>query len=421
MDRKQTTTKTFLGLFCSVVLLFVGCDEFRIDMFDKTEVKLEISSIDTPVVRANTQFGFNLFDEIRKTEQDTNIFISPFSVSLALAMTLNGAAGETEQAMTDTLQLQGLDTEAINIGYAALRHTLLTADPKVTLAIANSLWARQGVPFNQSFLQRNAQFFGAEISTLDFTDPRTVETINQWVDTNTNGKITKIFDEINPAAVLFLINAIYFKGTWQEEFDPSETREGPFHPAKGNVKQVPMMRQERRYPYYRGERFQAIRLAYGDGQMSMYIFLPDRESDLNSFLEKLNAESWENWISQFHRQDVSLVMPKFKLEYQKGLVAPLASLGMGIAFDSGRADFGRMAPLENLGENLYIGEVRHKTFVEVNEEGTEAAAVTLIGVGITSVTPPPIPFTADRPFFFAIRDDQTETVLFMGVVVDPVP
>jgi len=421
MDRKQTTTKTFLALFCSVVLLFAGCDEFRIDMFDKTEVKLEIGSIDTPVITANTQFGFNLFDEIRKTEQDKNIFISPFSVSLALAMTLNGAAGETEQAITDTLQLQGLDSEVINIGYAALRHTLLTSDPKVTLAVANSLWGRQGVPFNQNFLQRNAQFFGAEISTLDFTDPRTVETINQWVDTNTNGKITKIFDEINPAAVLFLINAIYFKGTWQREFDPSETREGPFHLATGDVKQVPMMRQERQYPYYRGENFQAISLAYGDGRMSMYIFLPDRESDLNSLLENLNAESWENWMSQFHGQDVSLVMPKFKLEYERNLNDTLKALGMGIAFDSGRADFSRMAPLEILGKNLYIGEVLHKTFVEINEEGTEAAAVTSVGVRATSVPPPPIPFTADRPFFFAIRDDQTETVLFMGVVVDPAP
>ena len=421
MDRKQTTTKTFLALFCSVVLLFAGCDEFRIDMFDKTEVKLEIGSIDTPVITANTQFGFNLFDEIHKTEQDKNIFISPFSVSLALAMTLNGAAGETKQAITDTLQLQGLDSEVINIGYAALRHTLLTSDSKVTLAIANSLWGRQGVPFNQNFLQRNAQFFGAEISTLDFTDPGTVETINQWVNTNTNGKITKILDEIEPAAVLFLINAIYFKGTWQREFDPSETREGPFHLATGDVKQVPMMRQERQYPYYRGENFQAISLAYGDGRMSMYIFLPDRESDLNSLLDNLNAESWENWMSQFHGQDVSLVIPKFKLEYERNLNDTLKALGMGIAFDSGRADFSRMAPLEILGKNLYIGAVLHKTFVEINEEGTEAAAVTSIGVRATSVPPPPIPFTADRPFFFAIRDDQTETVLFMGVVVDPAP
>ena len=418
MARKQTTTKIFLGFFCSVVLLFAGCDEFRIDMFDKTEVKPEIGSIDTGVITANTQFGFNLFDEIRKTEQDKNIFISPFSISVALAMTLNGAAGDTEQAMTDTLQLQGLDAEVINIGYAALRYALLTADPKVTLAIANSLWARQGVPFNQSFLQRNAQFFGAEISTLDFTDPRTVETINQWVDINTNGKITKILDEIDPAAVLFLINAIYFKGTWQEEFDPSETREGPFHLANGDVKQVPMMRQEREYPYYRGENFQAIRLAYGDGQTGMYIFLPDRESDLNNFLENLNAESWENWMSQFHEQDVSLVMPKFKLEYEKELNDTLKALGMGIAFDSGRADFSRMAILS---ENLYIGEVLHKTFVEVNEEGTEAAAVTSVGVRVTSVPPPPIPLTIDRPFFFAIRDNKTETVLFMGRVVDPAP
>ena len=421
MDRKQTTTKTLLGLFCSVGLLFAGCDEFRIDMFDKTEVKLEIGSIDTGVVTANTQFGFNLFDEIRKTEQDTNIFISPFSVSLALAMTRNGAAGETEQAMTNTLQLQGLDTEAINIGYAGLRQTLLIADPKVTLAIANSLWARQGVLFNQSFLQRNAQLFGAEISTLDFTDLRTVETINQWVDTNTNGKITKILDEIDPAAVLFLINALYFKGTWQEEFDPSETREGPFHLATGDVKQVPMMRQERQYPYYRGENFQGISLAYGDGRMRMYIFLPDRESDLNSLLENLNAESWENWMSQFHGQDVSLVMPKFKLEYERNLNDTLKALGMDIAFAPDLADFSRMAPLESLGKNLYIGEVLHKTFVEVNEEGTEAAAVTSVGVRATSVPPPPIPFIVDRPFFFAIRDNQTKTVLFMGAVIDPAP
>ncbi len=422
MNKKQMTTKTFLGFLCSVLLLLAGCDEMRLDMFDNTEAKPEIGSIDTNVVTANTQFGFNLFDEIRKTEQDKNIFISPFSISVALAMTLNGAAGETEQAMTNTLQLQGLDSEAINVGYAGLRQTLLTADPKVTLAIANSLWARQGIPFKPDFLQRNVQFFGAEISTLDFNDPSASKTINQWVDTNTNGKIQKIIDDtIDRNAVLFLINAIYFKGTWQREFDPSKTRNDSFYLANGDVKQVPMMRQQRRYPYYPGENFQAISLAYGDGQMHMYIFLPDRESDLNTFLENLNTERWENWVSQFREQDVSLVLPKFKLEYEKTLNTPLASLGMGPAFASNLADFSRMAPLEILGENLYIGEVLHKTFVEVNEEGTEAAAVTSVGVVATSVPPPPIPFTIDRPFFFAIRDNQTKTVLFMGVVVDPAP
>ena len=386
-------------------------------MFDNKEVEPEIGSFDDSVVTANTQFGFKLFDEIRKTEQDKNIFISPLSVSLALAMTLNGAAGETEQAMTNTLQLQGLDSEAINVGYAGLRQTLLTSDPKVTLTIANSLWARQGMSFKQDFLQRNIRFFGAEISTLDFNDPSASKTINQWVDTNTNGKIQKIVgDRINPNAVLFLINAIYFKGTWQREFDPSRTQEDPFHLANGDVKQVPMMRQQHRYPYYRGENFQAISLAYGDGEMSMYIFLPDRESNLNNFLRDLNAERWEHWMSQFHGQDVSLVMPKFKLEYGRTLNDALKVLGMDIAFQGDLANFSRMASAP-----LYIENVLHKTFVEVNEEGTEAAAATSIGISITSVPPPPIPFTIDRPFFLAIRDNQTKTVLFMGVVVDPAP
>ena len=230
MDRKQTTIKTFLGLLCSVLLLLAGCDEMRLDMLEKKEVEPEVGSTDNSIVTANTQFGFNVFDEIRKTEQDKNIFISPFSISVALAMTLNGAAGETEQAMTNTLQLQGLGAEAINVGYAGLRQTLLTADPKVTLAIANSLWARQGVPFNQDFLQRNTQFFGAEISTLDFDDPNASKTINKWVDTNTMGKIKKVVgDKISPRRrYCILINAIYFKGTWQEEFDPSRDSRGSF-------------------------------------------------------------------------------------------------------------------------------------------------------------------------------------------------
>ena len=418
MDRKHTFTRTFLGLLCPVLLLFAGCDDFRPDMFDKKEVESEIAPVDGSVVRANAKFGFNLFNEIRKTEQAKNIFISPFSVSIALAMALNGASGETEQAMIQTLQLQGLSSESINAGYAGLRQTLLTSDPKVTLTIANSLWARQGIPFKQDFLQRNTQFFGAEISTLDFVDPSALKTINQWVNTNTNGKIPKILDEINPDAVLFLINAIYFKGTWGKEFDSSHTRDGIFHLATGGEKQVPMMRRTGDYSYYENyeEKFQAIGLPYGDGRISMYIFLPYRESNLNLLLDNLNAESWENWMSQFREQEVLLVMPKFKLEYEKTLNNPLQSLGMGIAFAPGGADFSRMADLEVLGKNLYIGEVLHKAVVEVNEEGTEAAAVTSIGVRATSAPPA---FIADRPFFFAIRDNETKTVLFMGIVVDP--
>ena len=412
MNKQQTSRKSFLCLMCLVSLIFAGCSNLGAIFGDEGRDEPETVSIDTNVVAANTQFGFNLFNDIRKTEQNTNIFISPFSISVALAMTVNGASGETEHAMTNTLQLQGLDSESINTGYAGLRQALQVADPKVTLAIANSLWARQDVPFKQDFLQRNTQFFGAEVSTLDFTDPNTLTTINQWVNTNTNGKIQKILDEINADAVLFLINAIYFKGTWQTEFDPSRTRDGTFHLATGGEKQVPMMTRTGDYAYYENyeEKFQAISLPYGDGRMSMYIFLPYRESDLNTFLDGLNTENWENWISQFREQEVFLSLPKFKLEYEKTLNNPLQSLGMSIAFAPGAADFSRMADLKALGKNLYIGEVLHKAVVEVNEEGTEAAAVTSVGIRATSLPPQ---FIVDRPFFFAIRDNETKTVYYL--------
>ena len=418
MNKKQTSEKTLLCLMCLVSLILAGCSNLGAIFRDEVRAAPETLPIDTNVVTANTQFGFDLFNDIRKIEQDKSIFISPLSISIALAMTLNGASGETEQAMTNTLHLQGLGSESINTGYAGLRHALQVADPKVTLTIANSLWARQGVPFKQDFLQRNTEYFGATVSTLDFMDPNTLTTINQWVNTNTNGKIEKILDEINADMVLFLINAIYFKGTWQTEFDPSRTRDGTFHLATGAEKQVPMMTRTGDYPYLENyeEKFQAISLPYGDGRMSMYIFLPYRESDLNTFLDGLNTENWENWISQFREQEVFLSMPKFKLEYEKTLNNPLQSLGMGIAFAPGAADFSRMADLEALGKNLYIGEVLHKAVVEVNEEGTEAAAVTSVGIRATSLPPQ---FIVDRPFFFAIRDNETKTVLFMGTVVDP--
>ncbi len=398
--------------FGLVFLFYFGCERDE----DRQNNKRDFGPFDPDVVTANTKFGFNLFNEIQKNNQDRNIFISPFSVSVALAMTLNGAANETEQAMTDVLQLNTLDAEAINPGYAQLHQGLQASDPKVTLTIANSLWARQNVPFKTDFLERNTEFFDAEISTLDFTDPNSVTTINQWVNTNTNGKIPEILKAIDPNEVLFLINTIYFKGEWKEQFDPSDTRAGTFYLTNGGKKSVPMMGREGGYPYFQEANFQAISLPYGDGQMSMYIFLPSRESDLNTFLEDLNAENWESWVSQIYEQEVYVQIPKFKLEYEISLVDVLKNLGMEIAFDEDRADFSRMAPLEKLGGTLYITKVDHKAIVEVNEEGTEAAAATSVGVGFESAAPQ---FIADRPFFFAIRENETGTVLFMSTVVDP--
>ncbi len=402
-------------VMCAILLMIcTGCE--RDTNIQDTKPSLT-GSIEPDVVEANTEFGFNLFNEILNAEQDKNIFISPFSVSLALAMTLNGAAETTEQAMTDTLQLQGNDSETINTNYALLLQALKTSDPKVTLEIANSLWADQHFTFNQDFLQRNTDYFGAEVSTLDFADPNSVDTINQWVDTNTNGKIEKILEQIDENEILFLINAIYFKGAWQTEFDPADTRDNTFHLTDGSQKQVPMMARDGEYPFYYASDFTAISLPYGNGRVSMYIFLPSQNASLDQFLENLNAENWQNWISQFHEQKVWLQIPKYKFEYKVNLNKVLSALGMGIAFDTQAANFRRMLPDGVIPtSNLSISRVDHKTYVEVNEEGTEAAAVTNVGIVATSAPPE---FIVNRPFFFAIHDNETKTVLFMGTVVDP--
>ena len=422
MKNKKIFGKTdlcliFIYTLCFSIFLIIGCFDNAVDTLTENTDKPAVTPIDANVSMANTRFGFDLFKEIWKTEQNQNVFISPFSVSTALTMTLNGASGETEKAMTDTLQLQDIGNDAINNSFSQLLQQLQTSDPKVTLTIANSLWANQDYQFKQDFLQRNQDYFNAEISTLDFLDPNTLNTINQWVNTNTKGKITEILEEIESNAVLFLINAIYFKGAWQTEFDPAQTQDGDFYLTDGTTKQVPMMNRKGMSPIYHGDNVTAINLPYGEGRMRMYIFLPSQKSNLNDFVGALNAADWENWMPQFREQNISLRIPKFKIEYgTKKLNDALTSLGMGVAFDEDQADFSRMASLKKANANLYIDEVAHKTFIEVNEEGTEAAAVTSVTVGVKSL---PRMFIVNKPFFFAIRDNETQTVLFMGVVVDP--
>ena len=397
------------GIIGIVLLCLFGC--FDIDVA-RNIIRDTLEATDDPdvsgVASANTRFGFKLLQDLREREPGANIFISPLSISIALTMTYNGAAGETEHAMAEVLEIGGLDRDTVNHSNAALRNSLENPDPKVEISIANSIWSRQGVDLNADFLERNRAFFGAEIASLDFNSPQATEIINEWVDTNTNGKIKKIVGRIDPQTLLFLINAIYFKGNWQDEFDPSRTRPGTFQLPSGSEKRVQMMRREGAYPYFRGENFEATSLPYGDGRLGMYIFLPSHDSSLNKFLRNLNEENWEDWISQLQDRRHELMLPRFKLEYEIRLNDTLEALGMGIAFGSG-ADFSGMGP------SLFISEVRHKTFVEVNEEGTEAAAVTAV-VGVKSI---PSVFRVDRPFFFAIYDAETETILFMGTVTEP--
>ncbi len=420
MNRKQVVTTLSLGLMGMILLMSAGCDRFDLGMIDNTPEALD--AVDPNLVRGNTIFGFKLLNALRQSQQHNNTLLSPFSLSVALAMARNGAAGETERAIVSALQLQALDPESINANYVYLQRALQAPDSKVTLEIANALWAADDIEFDPGFLNRNNQFLDTEIATLDFTEPTNVETINDSVNANTNGAIPSVVEAIDPQTIACLISGIYFKGSWQEEFDTSLTRDEPFTLADGSITHISMMRRTDWYPYYAGDQFQAVSLPYGNGQMGMYIFLPNPDTDLYTFLDRLNVENWEGWMSRFSEREVSLVMPKFKLQYSVELKTALEQLAMGIAFDEDRADFSRMT---TSSVPVFISYLTHQAVVEVNEEGTEASSGSFVffdGPAITELldaSPPPIPFIVDRPFFFAIRDNQTETVLFMGVVMDP--
>ncbi|MEH2240814.1 serpin family protein [Nostoc sp.] len=372
---------------------------------------------DTKIVESSNKFGFKLFSEVLKNDGgQKNIFISPSSVAIALAMTYNGASGSTQQAMAKTLELQGMNLPEINSSYAAaLKQLLDNSDAKVQLSIANSLWANQDVSFAPDFLQRTQDFYQAKVSNLNFKDAAAPSIINNWVKENTNGKIDKIVETIKPDEVLFLINAIYFKGKWSKEFDKNQTAQYPFYVTSGKQKQHPMMSQSGDYRYYESKQFQAVSLPYGkDGKFSFYIFLPKQNSNLKAFYQNLNIENWEKWMTQFSKQKGFIRLPRFKTEYDVTLNDALKTLGMSEAFSSN-------ANFSGMGKNFAISEVKHKTFVEVNEEGTEAAAATSVGIVATSLREEPEPFRmiVDRPFFCAIRDNQTGSLLFMGSIIEP--
>jgi serine protease inhibitor len=412
----------------SVVLMSViGCSPLTRDnsaaaesQQPRTELPISKKSVntDTKIAAANTKFSFKLFSEVLKEDKGQNVFVSPSSVAFALAMTYNGASGSTQQEMAKALELQGLTLQQINSSNAALKSLLENPDPKVQLAIANSLWANQNASFNPDFLQRNRDFYKAKITNLNFTDAQAPSMINDWVKQSTGGKIDKIVEKINPDQALFLVNAIYFKGSWTNEFDKQQTREYPFSLASGQQKQHPMMSQKGDYKYLENQQFQAVSLPYGnDGKISLYVFLPKQNSNLKAFSQTLNAENWDKWMSQFHKREGSIRLPKFKIDYDITLNSTLKALGMGEAFTS-KANFSKMGK----GQNLAISEVKHKTFVEVNEQGTEAAAATSVGLMPLSAPAPtyaPFQMIVDRPFFCAIRDNQTGSIVFMGSIAEP--
>jgi serpin B len=383
-----------------------------------TNGQLEKPMVDAKIIAANTRFGFKLFSQILKqnsSQNRQNIFISPTSVAIALTTIYNGASGETQQAMAKTLELQDITLQEVNSANAALTAAVQNLDDKVQLTIANSVWVRQDYPLKPDFIQRTQNFYKAKVNNLNFGDPGAPSTINEWVKQTTNGKIDRIVEQISPEDVLFLLNAIYFKGEWTTAFNKQQTAEYPFNLAAGGQKQHPMMSQSGEYKYYENEQFQALSLPYGnDGRLSLYVFLPDQNSSLGAFYQNLNAENWHKWMNQFQNRQGSIGLPRFKSESDLTLNDTLKALGMGVAFGEG-------ANFSGIADRVALSEVKHKTFVEVNEAGTEAAAVTSARVALIAAVSQEQPFQmiVNRPFFCAIRDNQTGTVLFMGSIVEP--
>jgi len=377
----------------------------------------ELTPVEKSIVQAENDFGIRLFRKIVASESDTNIFISPLSVSMALGMTLNGANGTTWQAMQSTLGFEGLSNPQINESYQNLLQILSGLDPKVQFQIANSIWYRQGFTFDSEFIKLNQTYFDAEVAGLDFNLPTAAGTMNQWIENHTNGRIKNMIQTpIDPLSIMFLINAIYFKGTWTYQFDETQTRDDYFYTDDESRQPCRMMVQRSKYFYFENDAFQAIDLPYGDGDFITTIFLPTGENQLDQLIAEMTAEKFHSWLTNFKADSVSLFLPRFKLEYKIKMNDVLSALGMGIAFTE-TADFTKMyAP-----GGVYISQVLHQSFLEVNEEGTEAAAATVVEMSLTSIGggSKQITMFVNRPFLFIIRDRITNTILFVGKIMNP--
>lgn len=366
---------------------------------------------------ANMTFGFALMKQVASGRPDANVFISPYSVSAALQMLWQGAAGQTKKEMDQVLALSGFQSEAAAVAYGGLDKSIKVAGTNVVLNIANSIWYAPNIVLKPQFLSANQNFYGAKLSTLDFTDPRAAGVVNSWVSEATHGRIPKLVEPpLSSMAGAFLVDAIYFKGAWQKKFDSSATREQSFSSRSGQQKQVPMMRQSRKFSYQETSEFQVVRMPYAGERLGMFVFLPATNSNPEKVLASIAAVDWQREIlPRLHEREGTVALPRFKLEFKADLVPALKALGIRQAFTHA-ADFSAMSETE-----MFVSGVEHASFVDVNEEGTEAAAATGITMRMTAVRPTAKPFQliVDRPFFFAIEDGLTHSILFMGIVNEP--
>lgn len=366
------------------------------------------------VYKANTNFAFDIFKELNKEDTYKNVTISPLSVSTAISMAYQGAGTTTKDAIANALRYKGLDITTVDKSYKELLGYLNQADSKVSLSMNNSIWYKEGLNVKDDFLSVNKDVFNAYIASLDFSEPDSADKINGWISDATKGKIPSMIEPpTSNDALMYLINAVYFKGQWTEVFDQNKSLPGYFVNGQNIRKDVVYMNKRGTGEFGTGTDYKAVRLPYGEGNMAMYCILPNEGVNVNDFISTLDSAKW-NSIKQsiMKSQDLELTLPRFKVEYgTKSLVKSLSAMGMDEAFKP-VADFSGIAP------GLSISDVLHKSVVEVNEKGTEASAVTVVMATPGVVPPTKDSFSAIRPFVFVIADDKTGTVLFMGKASD---
>ena len=371
-------------------------------------------SAEAAVIEQSNAFAWRLLPAAMAADPEANVLVSPLSASMALGMALNGAGGTTYEQMRATLGFEDAPLDTINLGYHGLMTHLPTADSSVSTQIANSAWHRDGFAVDQNFLNTVRTFFEAEIAGLDFSTPTAADTINQWVSDKTGGRIKEIVEPpIDNLTMLFLINAVYFKGPWKYEFDPDKTRDAPFHIAEGISRSMPMMDLTAEFPHGHAGDLQIVELPFGDGAFAMTVLVPGDERGIEAELSSLDAARWRSTLDSLSERRVRVVLPRFRVEYDQSLKEVLRSLGMTDAFMPNVADF---TGISATPPPLYISEVKQKTFVEVSEEGAEATGTTSVGVGVTSLPPSVI---ADRPFAYLIRERESGAILFAGVLRRP--
>ncbi len=372
------------------------------------------------LIDADNQFGLELFRKVTdKAAANANTMISPLSISLALTMTYNGAAGETKSEMEKTMNLHGLTTGEINAAHRALVNALRSADPSVQLEIANAIYYDHMLRVREEFVTVNKQYYDAEVTALDFADQASLLTINGWVSEKTRGKIPTIIDQLDSDLVMMLLNAVYFNGIWKTPFDEEGTHLKPFRFGNGTSGQVETMSMVGALEYTTNDLFSAVHFPYGKEGFRMTVILPHENKSTGEVIGAMDGDAWRTWMQGFRMEgDVEVSLPRFKFEWKMTLNDLLSSMGMAKAFVPYAADFSGMTG----NRDLYIGYVIHKTYVDVNEKGTEAAAVTAVGMFTTSmpVEPPgKIRFTVNRPFLFTITEKSTGAILFIGEINAP--